>query len=521
MSEQASELAGPDLSHGVRLSDIPDGGILPGHSHGKPVLLYRSGSEVSAIGAHCTHYGGPLGEGLVVGDTVRCPWHHACFSLRTGEALAAPALNPVSVWEITRDGDVIKVTAELPAPDGATAKRDAATAESRPESIVIIGAGAAGNAAAEMLRREGYRGTLTMIGADAEVPYDRPNLSKDYLAGNAQAEWIPLRSTDFYAEHHIELIRNMRVESIDPKARVVVLADGTEKHFDRLLIATGATPVSLSLPGGDLPHVHYLRTLADSNSIIDAASSAKQAVVIGASFIGLEVAASLIARGLDVHVVGLEAVPLERVLGPDLGGYVRKLHESKGVKFHLENTATSIDEESVTLKSGDILNADLVVIGVGVRPSIELAEKAGLATNKGVMVNDFLETSAPGIYAAGDIARFPDPRTGQNIRVEHWVVAERQGQTAAKNMLGMLEPFADVPFFWSHHYDASILYVGHAETWDHIRVAGDVSKGDCAVAFRSEGKTLAVATVNRPLVSLQAEDALEKNDQGILDKLMA
>lgn len=521
MSEQSSDLAGPDLSAGIELSNIPDGGMLLGHSDGKPVLLSRTGDEVFAIGAHCTHYGGPLGEGLRVGDTVHCPWHHACFSLRTGEALSAPALNPVAVWEVVRDGDTVTVTSELPAPDGATKKANSQSTETHPDSIIIIGAGAAGNAAAEMLRREGYEGALTMIGADTEVPYDRPNLSKDYLAGTAQEEWIPLRTTDFYSDHNIELLRNTRVESIESDLRQVKLTDGSTREFDRLLIATGATPVSLSLPGGNLRHVHYLRTLADSKSIIDAATTAKKAVVIGASFIGLEVAASLIARGLEVSVVGLEKIPLERVLGPDLGAFVRKLHESKGVQFHLEDTATSIDADSVTLKSGDILDADLVVIGVGVRPSIELAEKAGLATDKGVLVNDFLETSASGIYAAGDIARYPDSRTGENIRVEHWVVAERQGQTAAKNMLGQLEPFASPAFFWSNHYDTGILYVGHAEKWDETDVAGSVSDGDCAVAFKLGGKTLAVATVNRPMVSLEAEDAMEKNDQATLDKLMS
>ncbi|MEO5904932.1 MAG: FAD-dependent oxidoreductase, partial [Gemmatimonadaceae bacterium] len=455
MSEESSELAGPDLAAGVEISGIPDGGMLLGHSDGKPVLLSRSGEDVFAIGAQCSHYGGPLGEGLRVGDTVRCPWHHACFSLRTGEALSAPALNPVAVWEVVRTGNSVMVTSELPAPDGATRKSNSRSTDTQPDSIIIVGAGAAGNAGAEMLRREGYEGALTMIGADTDAPYDRPNLSKDYLAGNAQEEWIPLRSTDFYSDHNIELLLNTRVASIDSGARQVKLSDGSTRDFDRLLMATGATPVSPSLPGGNLPHVHYLRTLDDSKAIIDASKSAKRAVVIGASFIGLEVAASLIARGLEVSVVGLEKTPLERVLGPDLGEFVRKLHESKGVRFHLEDTATSIDANSVTLKSGGVLDADLVVIGVGVRPSIDLAEQAGLAINKGVLVNDFLETSTPGIYAAGDIARFPDPRTGDNIRVEHWVVAERQGQTAAKNMLGQLEPFVSVPFFWSNHYDAS------------------------------------------------------------------
>ena len=519
MSEQSSGPSGPDLSAGIAVAEIPDGGMLGGHVGDQPVLVARIGDEIFAIGAQCTHYGGPLAEGLMVGETVRCPWHHACFSLRTGEALAAPALNPVSTWEIQREGDKVKVVRQNPAADGATPKPGSSTKPSHPGSILIVGAGAAGNAAAEMLRREGFSGTVTMIGADADVPYDRPNLSKDYLAGKAQEEWIPLRGDDFYSQHDIELIRNVRVESIDTSAKSVKLSTGESRSFDKLLLATGAEPVRLTMPGGDLPHVHYLRTLGDSRTIIEAAGSAKKAVVIGASFIGLEVAASLIARGLSVDVVGLEKIPLERVVGPELGAFVRSLHESKGVTFHLENSAATIDESGVTLKSGEMLKADLVVIGVGVKPSTELAETTGLSTDKGVVVNEMLETSVPGIYAAGDIARFPDPRSGQNIRVEHWVVAERQGQTAARNMLGANGKFEAAPFFWSQHYDASILYVGHAEKWDELRVSGDIGKGDGAIAFKSGGKTLAVATLNQPMTSLQAERAFEANDEPALNKL--
>jgi apoptosis-inducing factor 3 len=520
MSEQSQDLAGPDLAAGVPISSIPESGMLLGHAQGKPVVVAKHGGDIFAISAQCTHYGGPLGEGLRVGETVRCPWHHACFSLRTGEALAAPALNPVSTWGVERDGDTVKVVRENAAPDGATPKPGATSSPSHPKSVVIIGAGAAGNAAAEMLRREGFKGAVTMIGADPDVPYDRPNLSKDYLAGTAEEEWIPLHGEDFYRDHHIDLIRDVRVDSIDVQSRVVRLSNGETKIFDKLLIATGSEPITLPLPGSDSPHVHYLRTLGDSNSIIEAAKSAKHAVIIGSSFIGLEVAASLRARGVEVDVVGLETLPLERVLGPQLGDYVKKLHESKGVTFHLGQTASSISAASVTLKSGDVIQADLVVIGAGVRPSISLAEKSGLRTDKGVVVNEFLETSVPGIYAAGDIARFPDPISGTDIRVEHWVVAERQGQTAARNMLGAAEKFSAPPFFWSNHYDSSILYVGHAGKWDSVAVSGDVETGDCAVAYKSAGKTLAVATVNRPMVSLEAEAALARGDQNALDALV-
>ena len=492
--------------------------MLVGHVGDEPVLLSRSGSEVFAIGGKCTHYGGPLGEGLVVGATVRCPWHHACFDLRTGEATHAPALNPVSRWEIIRDGALVKVGSQVAAGDGATAIRNRDSSRD-PESIVIIGAGAAGNAAAEMLRREGYRGRITMVGRDESVPYDRPNLSKDYLAGNAPEEWIPLRPREFYDEHSIELITATTVSRIDAGARKVELADGNSLQFDRLLLATGADPVRPSIPGADLEHVHYLRTLADSRAIIAAAGDAKKAVVIGASFIGLEVAASLRARGLSVDVVAPEGVPLERVLGAEMGAFVKATHESEGVTFHLGRKSTAIDRSQVTLDDGTALQCDIVVVGVGVRPAISLAEEAGLSIDKGVVVSELLETSVPGIFAAGDIARYPDSRSGENVRIEHWVVAERQGQTAARNMLGAGEKFTSVPFFWSNHYSTSILYVGHAERWDDLLVSGNIDDGEAMIGYKFGGKILAVASTGHAKENLEAEAAMERFDWDGVEKL--
>jgi NADPH-dependent 2,4-dienoyl-CoA reductase/sulfur reductase-like enzyme len=269
--------------------------------------------------------------------------------------------------------------------------------------------------------------------------------------------------------------------------------------------------VRLTIPGADLPHVHVLRTLNDCRAIIKAADGAKRAVVIGASFIGLEVAASLRARKVEVHVVAPEKRPLERVFGPQMGDFVRKLHEENGVVFHLEDTSEAITSKQVRLKSGRMLDADFVVAGVGVRPSIALAEKAGLAIDRGVPVDTLLQTSALNIFAAGDIARWPDPHSGERIRVEHWVVAERQGQVAALNMMGMNLPFAAVPFFWSQHYDVPINYVGHAEKWDDIAIEGDIGAKDCILRYRRNGKVLAVASIYRDRASLEAEIAMERD----------
>ena len=502
MSE-TKQRANLDLSKGIAASTLADGSMIAGRVGDQDVLLARVGDELFAVRAQCSHYRGPLVEGLLVGDTVRCPWHHACFSLRTGEALRAPALDPIACWRVDREGDRIFVREKLPAAPAAP------VAGPKPLSIVIVGGGAAGVAAAEMVRRRGYEGPVTLMSADADPPVDRPNLSKDYLAGDAQDDWIPLWPADFYAEHRIDVMLNCRVSSIDSAKRVVRLNDGSERQYGALLIATGADPVRLPIPGADDDRVRYLRSFADSRAIVERAASAKHVVVAGASFIGLEVAASLRARGIAVDVVAPESTPLEKVMGPEVGRFVRSLHEKQGVRFHLGQTVARIDATRVTLSGGAAIDCDFVVMGVGVKPSVALAEEAGLAMDRGIAVNEYLETSAPGVFAAGDAARWPDPHSGEKIRVEHWVVAERMGQTAARNMLGARERFDAVPFFWSRHYDMSINYVGHAEKWDEVSIDGSLEGFDCTVEYRRGGKTLAVATIGRDRANLEAEARME------------
>jgi len=513
MSGEQAPPAGPDLGAGIDEATIPADRPLLGHADGEPVMLVRAGDEILAVGATCTHYGGPLAEGAIVGEEVRCPWHHACFSLRTGEALQAPALSPIPCYRVQRDGGRVRVTGKEErdplAPTYPIAlPPDAGT----PATIVIVGAGAAGIAAAEMLRRCDYGGRITVVDDDPDAPYDRPNLSKDYLAGNAPEEWIPLRPAGVHAQHGITIVR-ARATRLDTTARRLELEGHEPLAYDALLLATGAEPVHLPIEGTELPHVHYLRSLADSRAIITAAGSAQHAVVIGASFIGLEVAASLRARGVAVDVVGPESVPLERVLGRELGAFVEALHREHGVTFHLGRKPSRIDGQGVALDDGTRLDADLVVIGVGVRPRLALAESAGLALDRGVVVDEYLATSAPGVYAAGDIARWPDPIAGDRIRVEHWVVAERMGQTAARNMLGARERFDRVPFFWSAHYDVSINYVGHAERVSRTRMDGDAAARDVTVRYEEDGEVRAVATIFRDAESLAAEIAMERRPE--------
>lgn len=505
MTSQENQDLGPDFTLGIPLTTFQNRKALGGHVAGESVLLAQVGNDLLAVGGACTHYSGPLSDGIVVGDTVRCPWHHACFSLRTGEALQAPAFDALSCWKVEQRGDKVFVTEKLPPQTAPAGERDTSK---QPQRIVIIGGGAAGFAAAEMLRRRNFAGELTILSADGDAPYDRPNLSKDYLAGTAEEAWIPLRSQKYYAKKGIDLQLQTLASRIDTGARTVFTADGRSFPFDRLLIATGAEPIRLPIPGADRANVFVLRSLADSRAIIRSTQKAKTAVILGAGFIGLETAAALRARGLDVHVVAPDALPLEKVLGPQLGDFIRSLHEQNGVVFHLQTTATRIDEQSVTLDNGQVVDADLAIVGVGVKPRITLAKEAGLATDRGVVVNENLETSIPGIFAAGDVAQWRDAATAETRHVEHWVVAERHGQRAAENMLGTPQPFRSVPFFWSAHYDVSIRYVGYARSWDEIEIDGSIGKRDCVIGYKKDGKIVAIAAIGRDIQALDCEVAM-------------
>lgn len=503
MSHSNGPLSGPDFGEGFDLSRLEEGTPVLGHKDGEQILLVRLDGQINAVGASCTHYGAPLADGIVAGDTIRCPWHHACFSLRTGEALAAPALDPLPRWEVKiQDGEAFVAARQVESvlsPRGRKA--------TGPGPMVILGAGAAGSAAAETLRKEGFPGRIVLVDPDPEAPYDRPNLSKDYLAGTAPEEWMPLRSADFYERHEIERVID-RATRIDTERWSVELASGAVLDYGALLIALGATPRSLDVPGADSDHVHALRSWDDARRLITAADRASSAVVIGAGFIGMETAASLKSRGLDVHVVAPEETPFERPLGALVGRTLQEIHERNGVRFHLGATVARIRKRDVQLDDGTLVPADLVVVGVGVRPETGLGRSAGLHVDDGLVVDDMLQTSAAGVFAAGDLARWPDPRTGQGIRVEHWVVAQRQGQAAARNMLGLDQPFRDVPFFWTSHFGVSLSYVGHTVSWDDVDREKTAGEAGAAFRFMKDGRLQALATIDRDRLSLETEAAL-------------
>lgn len=492
----------PDLSLGIASAELVEGKPLLGKVAGDPVLLVREKERLYAVGASCMHYGGPLAQGVVTNGQICCPLHHARFALATGEVARSPALSPLACWNVEQVQGKVYVRAQRPAPPPAHADG--------PASVVIVGGGAAGHAAAETLRHEGYPGPITLVSADPAAPYDRPNLSKDYLAGTAPEEWIPLRPAEHYQELGITVLLDTPVAKLNLASRLVELSNGHLLPFAALLLATGAQPIPLEVPGADRPSVFPLRSLADSKRIQAATRGARHAVVVGASFIGLEAAAALRARAMEVTVVTPEARPMERLFGPAVADFLRRQHEQHGVAFRFGSRPAAIGHRTVTLTSGEDLPADLVVVGIGVRPVTDLASKAGIAVDDGILVSRQLETSVPGIFAAGDVARFPDAVSGERMRIEHWVMAQRQGALAAQNILGRNKPMAIVPFFWSQHYDVALRYVGHAARWDEVRVDGDLDRLDARIEYLSAGKCLAVATINRDRESLAAELAFER-----------
>ncbi|MBO9665476.1 MAG: FAD-dependent oxidoreductase [Bdellovibrio sp.] len=501
----SGEVSGPDFTKGVSIDLIKEGEMLLGHVGDKGVLLVKVDGEIYAVGSHCTHYGAPLNDGLLVGHTLHCPWHHSTFSVKTGEALKAPALVPISCWSTEVRDDKIFVTGKKKIPVGIRRGTES-------QHIVIIGSGAAGTAAAAMLRRHGFAGGIQIISEDEVPPYDRTNLSKDYLAGNAQEDWMPLFKENFYERHKINLNLGVMAVRIEPRRKSVLLSDGRTIHYDKLLLATGGTPMQPPIPGIEKENVFMLRSMRDCQKIIDRTSWAQKVAIIGAGFIGLEVASSLRARNLEVHVIAPEEMPLLKALGVHAGSYLKHLHERNGVHFHLGHSVKEIRDRSILLDEGVTVECDFVIVGTGIKPNTALAQQAGCEIDHGVLVNEFLETSVPDIYAAGDIARWPDPRCMRNIRVEHWEVAERQGQVAASNMMGERVKFNDVPFFWTQHYDKVLCYIGFSDRYDRMDVLGDVEKDDFAIAYYEDDRVAAFLTVGRDRESLQIEDALNHMD---------
>ncbi len=472
-------------------TELPEGAMREIEADGSKLLLTRLDGEISAVSATCPHAGAPLSQGVRRGNKIVCPWHKAAFCLRTGTVLEPPALDPLDRFTATVTGGRIALSRAEPA----EAPEPAADAR----CFVIIGAGAAGAVAAQTLREERFGGRIVMLDQVGRVPYDRTVLSKYALSGETGAEKSPLQSQAFYREHRIERL-TADVTALDPAARRVTCADGREFEYDAALVATGGIPTKPDLPGGDLAGMFLLRSRADADAILAQAERSTRAVVLGASFIGMEVAASLRERGLDVTVVGREEVPLAKQLGPEIGRALQAMHEREGVQFRLGCNVTALQGDGavsrVLLAGGEALPADLVVAGYGVRPATGFVTGLPLNDDGSLSVDAHLR-AADGLFAAGDIARFPDRGTGPAIRVEHWRVAQQHGRVAALNMLGRPTEYTAPPVFWTIQYLKRVDYIGHAEEWDDIVLHGDLEAPEFLAYFVKDGAVAAAAGMGR------------------------
>lgn len=515
MGDHQQTLTGPDFKKGVAVESLKPGQKLLGQVDGEPVLLIRGKDGFYAVGGKCSHYGANLDDGLVVDESIRCPWHHACFDVKTGEATKAPALSPLPTWKTEIRGEMVYVLEKIDVKSRTPVRAGS-------EHFVIVGSGAAGHAAAEKLRRLGFSGRLTVLSEDSDLPYDRPNLSKDYLAGQAPEEWMSLRSAEFYREQDIDLRLNAKVvkwEGGDSSQRFT-LWDGEIVESNRCLIATGGRPVKPKIPGIEYPHVHFLRSFRDAKSLIPALSGLKKVVVIGAGFIGLEAASALRARGLDVTVVAPNEYPLERVVGREVGAFLKSVHENNGVRFLLRHTVERIEKSGVVLDDQKIEPAELILVAAGIQPNIELAQAGGVHCENGILVNQYLETNVKGVFAAGDVARWPSRFSKEPIRIEHWVVAQRQGQLAASNMMGLNVEYKDVPFFWSQQFDVILNYIGSAGADAEMQIHGRLADRDCAVSYSQNGAVRAVLTIGRDEQNLKLERAFELDDQELIRRIL-
>ncbi|MGD9630635.1 MAG: FAD-dependent oxidoreductase [Pyrinomonadaceae bacterium] len=496
----------------ARLSDIGDGEMKEISVEGVEVLLARINGECFAVGAHCTHYGAPLVEGALVGDRIICPWHHACFNAKNGELLEPPALDALPSFPVKIDGDEILITLSDDSSDRGNpgmAERDQGVDD---RTIAIIGAGAAGYSAAQALREFKFQGRIVMISREDRSPYDRPNLSKDYLQGRAEPEWMPLRSDDFFEQHEIEMLRPKEVERVDASSKSIEFTDGTRLVYDCLLVASGSSPRRLDLANSDLENIFVLRDFDQADELIKRCETAKRVVVVGASFIAMEAAASLRQRGLEVTVVAPDGIPFERILGDEIGGMFKVLHKGHGVEFRLETSIQGFEQSGekvdVLLGSGERLAADLVLLGIGVVPETGFLSGVEIHQDGSVIVDEFL-CAGEDVYVAGDIATFPDSSTSELIRIEHWRFAMQQGRAAAYNMAhGYKKAFKAIPFFWTTQFDATLNYVGHARQWDRILIDGDVDAQEFLAFYFEHDHVKAVAGMGRDRALAIAEEVM-------------
>ncbi|XP_027050608.1 apoptosis-inducing factor 3-like [Pocillopora damicornis] len=476
-------------------------------------LLVRENGEYSAVGHKCTHYGAPLSTGHLSNGRVRCPWHGACFNVKTGDIEDFPGLDSLPKFEVVIKNDNVIIRAH---PEQFTSHKRVKTMVKEDTScdkrvFVIIGGGGAAMKAAETLREEGFRGRVIMITKEAHLPYDRPILSKKLAA---TADSLKLRSMEFLKDHDIELMTKTEATALDNNQKTVTLSNGTVLNYDSVLIATGGKPRSLSIPGSDLENIFLLRSPEDANQIASFVPG-KNVVIIGTSFIGMELASNFADKAASVTCVGRSSIPFANVLGEKIGAMLKKTHESKGVKFITDAAASSFKGDrgkltAVCFNNGTEVPADICIQGVGVSPSTDFLKKSSVPqTSRGDVIVDKYMKACEGVFAAGDIAHFPLKMLDwEKVTIGHWQISHKHGLTAARNMLGGNEEIDTIPFFWTSQYGKSIRYCGHAHSFDDVLIDGSVDEQKFTAYFAKGDKILAVATMGPGNAAAKAADEM-------------
>ena len=479
----------------IPVTDLKEGQMKIFEIEDHRVLLVNVDSKLSAVSGSCPHYGAPLEQGVLSKDTLICPWHHACFNARSGKLQEPPALDNLYKYELEIENE--KVFVKIPEEDVSTQLpnlHDKEATDNR--NFVIIGAGAAGFAASQALRESGYGGKISMITKEQNNPYDRPSLSKTYLQDPESESYLPLRPDDFYQKYQIEMLYGNRVTNLDVQNKAITLQNDQILQYDKLLIATGGIPRQLEVPGKDLKNIFTLRSYHDSKSILQAAENVEHVTVVGSSFIGMEVAFSMLQHDKKVTVISPDEVPFAKTFGREIGEVFKKQHEQKGTKFITKTKVTGFagneNVNTVELANGEKIATELVVVGIGVYPATDFVKGLTMLPDKSIKVNEYLQ-AAENIYAAGDIATYPDWRTGESTRVEHWRVALQQGRIAGRNMSGHKEKYTSTPFFWTKQADISLNYVGFARDWDELVIDGSLQEQDFLAYYIQNNQLLAVA----------------------------
>jgi NADPH-dependent 2,4-dienoyl-CoA reductase/sulfur reductase-like enzyme/nitrite reductase/ring-hydroxylating ferredoxin subunit len=484
----------------ARIDELQDGEMKAFSVGDDKILLSKIAGVFYAVGGLCPHYGAPLDEGILHDGIVVCPWHHAFYDAKTGDVIEPPSLDSLPRYEVIIQGQnvVVKLPEVIPDRRVLIAKKQDLRADKR--TFVIVGAGGAGNAAAQTLREDDFKGRIVMITRENQAPYDRPMLSKDYMEGAAGEELVPLRSETFYKDNDIELMLQREVKLVDILKKLITFDNGENLAYDAVLLASGGVPKPFMVPGVELKNIFTLRSFEDSNKILESARTASHVGIIGSGFIGMETAHSLTKRKLSVTVIAPEDTPFQNVLGKKIGQMFRQLHEKAGVRFKMGAKVAKFEGsknvQTIVLESGERIGADLVIVGTGVRPATDFLNGIDLLPDGSLTVDRFL-CAAENVYAAGDIATFPLPHREEKVRIEHWRTALQQGRVAGHNMAGKKTAYTSIPFFWTNQAGLYFRYVGHASEWDEIIIHGDIASQDFIAYYVKNNKVHAAAGNNR------------------------